>query len=81
MRYACPCCGFLTYKEKPGDTYYICPVCVWEDDGWQFLNPESGQRANKVSLLDAKKNFKNYGACEERFVKYVREPLEEEKKR
>ena len=32
MRYACPCCSYYTFEEKPSGTYYICPVCYWEDD-------------------------------------------------
>ena len=36
MRYACPCCGFLTLDEAPPGTFAICPVCFWEDDDVQF---------------------------------------------
>lgn len=80
MRYACPCCGYLTFEHTPDGTYDICPVCFWEDDDSQNENPELKGGANTVCLRDAKKNFKKYKACEERFRKYVREPLNEELK-
>lgn len=36
IRYACPCCDFLTLEEPPVGTFAICPVCWWEDDNIQF---------------------------------------------
>lgn len=35
--------------------------------------------ANTVSLLQARSNFIEFGACEENMRKYVREPFESEK--
>lgn len=60
-RYACPCCGFLTLDEAPTDTYNICKVCSWEDDGVQFRNLDYAGGANKASLNQARENFRERG--------------------
>ena len=57
MRYACPCCSYYTFEEKPSGTYYICPVCYWEDDIVQLADPDFSGGANDVSLNLAKENF------------------------
>lgn len=85
MKYKCNCCGYYTLNEKvdpdisPG-TFEICPVCFWEDDSLQYLNPDMNGGANDVCLNEAKKNFAEFGAIERRFIQYVREPTENEKK-
>ena len=73
----CPCCGYLTLEEAKGD-FDICPVCFWEDDPVQNENPDFGGGANHVSLNEAKRNYINIGASDERFIEYVREPYVEE---
>lgn len=80
MKYACPCCEYLTFDNIPDGSYDICPVCFWEDDAQQNQNPELKGGANTVSLKEAKKNFRKFNACEERFTKYVRKPLQDELK-
>lgn len=40
MKYTCPCCGYKTLDEEPSDTYYICKICAWEDDGFQVYNQD-----------------------------------------
>lgn len=77
--YKCPCCGFYTLDHKADNTFQICPVCFWEDDGVQLHNPDYEGGANSVSLLQAKQNYKNFGAIEERFKECIRLPLEDEK--
>ena len=47
----CPACGFLVLVEAYG-SYDICPLCGWEDDIVQLVNPTSGGGANKTSLLE-----------------------------
>jgi hypothetical protein len=76
-KFACPCCGFLTLDEEPGN-YDSCPVCFWEDDPVQFQYPEKGGGANRVSLQEARENFSRFGACEKRWKRHVRAPLPEE---
>ncbi|MFT3796535.1 CPCC family cysteine-rich protein [Flavobacterium sp.] len=73
-KFACPCCGYKTFHEKPDGTYSICTVCYWEDDPFQLENPDYISGANRVSLRQAQINFENFGACEKEMIKYVRQP-------
>lgn len=54
--------------------YDICPICFWEDDPVQSENPDYRGGANKISLHEAQKNYKEFGACEKRFLKNVKRP-------
>ncbi len=47
-------------EDVPG-SHEICPVCFWHHDYYQFKNPSLGG-ANKVSLNEAKQNFKQFKA-------------------
>jgi hypothetical protein len=79
IKYCCPCCGFRTLSRKPPGSYGICPVCYWEDDAAQFDDPTAdGDGANGVSLDQARKNFKEFGASEREALEYVRPPNPEE---
>lgn len=78
-RYGCPCCGFLTLDEAPPGTFAICPVCFWEDDEVQFRDPLYEGGANGVSLEQARKNFREFGAIEEGLRSEVRPPLADER--
>ena len=77
-KYQCPCCGFYTLEE-PGGSFEICPVCYWEADAVQNENPDDAGGANRLSLNESRRNYQRFGACEEQFLQYVREPLPEEK--
>lgn len=77
MKNKCPCCGFYTL-EQPYGSYDICPVCFWEDDFIQLEDETYEGGANTVSLLQARKNFKKFGACEWEMKKYVRPPRKSE---
>ena len=79
MKYLCPCCGYYTFSENLGGSYDICNVCFWEDDLIQMNNPDYAGGANDVSLKQARKNFKEFGACEKRFLQFVRKPFDDEK--
>lgn len=72
--FQCPCCKHFTLSGVA--QYDICPVCFWEDDG---TTSEHGFSPNGVSLTEGQTNYQKFGACEERILKYVREPLPEEK--
>lgn len=79
-RYPYPCCGHLVLAEM-FNSYRICPVCFWEDDGVQFRWPTRPGGANRVSLVEAQRNYQDFGACEERSRSLVRpaapdEPLD-----
>jgi len=78
-KYACPCCGYLTLDERGGDE--ICPVCFWEDDGQDDEDADTvrGGPNRRLSLTQARSNFRECGASEARRLKNVRPPHEEEK--
>lgn len=75
MKYKCPCCGYYTFDKR--FDYDICPVCFWEDDPLQFKN-ENFTGANHVTLVQARKNFAEFGACEFEMIKNVRKPKKDE---
>ena len=77
-KFGCLCCGYLTLDEEPPGTYFICPVCFWEDDNVQARDPEFAGGANEVSLNDARENFRRVGVSEERFIGDVRPPMPSE---
>jgi hypothetical protein len=79
-KYECPCCGYLTLEEKPPGTFEICPVCYWEDDDIQYYDPNYIGGANEVSLTQARINFRSFGAIDEGSIKYIRKPLDSERK-
>lgn len=76
--YSCPCCGFLTRSEYAYGTYEICPVCGWEDDSAQAVDPNFPGGANKESLNEAQANYKKYGVSAQRYIGQVRKPNEDE---
>ncbi len=78
MKYKCPCCGYYTLVKKPPGTYAICPVCYWEDDRVQYLNPEYTGGANTISLIQARENYLEIGACSKELLDFVRKPVEDE---
>lgn len=78
VRYACPCCDYLTLDEPPRDTFAICPVCWWEDDDIQFRDLDYRGGANSPSLREARASFQRCGASEPRLLEHARAPLAEE---
>ncbi|MCX5267224.1 CPCC family cysteine-rich protein [Streptomyces sp. NBC_00199] len=76
--YPCPCCGFLTLEER--SCFEICPVCFWEDDGQGDDNADRvlGGPNGRLSLTEARNNFRVLGASDERRLTFVRAPLEGE---
>jgi Cysteine-rich CPCC len=78
-RLPCPSCGFLVFDQSPG-SYDICPICFWEDDVVQLRFPTFFGGANKPSLMEAQRNFAEFGACEIRHLQRVRPPTAEDTK-
>lgn len=72
--YFCRCCGYNTLSEFPNGTYEICDICFWEDDWYQTENPKDKEGPNRVSLIAARRNFDEFGACEAGMKINVREP-------
>jgi hypothetical protein len=70
----CPCCGYLTLRERGG--YAICPVCFWEDDGQDDPHADEvwGGPNGRLSLTAARENYRRIGASEERSLQHVRTP-------
>ena len=77
MKFSCPCCGRRTLQSFPG-SYEICPVCFWEDDPVQLLDPRYRGGANGPSLMECQTNYRRSGASEERMLSHVRLPTESE---
>lgn len=46
----CPVCRKYVFENGPG-SYEICPVCGWEDDKQQYLDPTLKGGANHLSLV------------------------------
>jgi hypothetical protein len=77
-RLACLCCGHPTRTEKTSGAFEICPVCFWEDDSVQSADPGYAGGANAVSLLEARRNFREFGASERQDLEHVRPPRPDE---
>ena len=79
LLYRCPCCRCRTLDERGG--YDVCPICFWEDDGQDDADADTvrGGPNGSLSLTMARHNYITFGACEERFVKNVRLPTDEER--
>lgn len=79
MKYKCPCCEFFTLEDNPiQPTFEICPVCFWENDPLQSEKPDYSGGANRISLNEAKLNYKNLSVCKEDMGEFVRMPYPEE---
>jgi hypothetical protein len=59
-RYTCPCCGYRTRNEGPGE-YDLCPVCFWEDDGMHDHDAASIDGPNGITLAEGQRRYRRYG--------------------
>lgn len=71
-KYTCPCCGYKTLDSEHEQD--ICPICYWEDDIMQFLDPDFEDGSNEISLRQAQKNFIEFGASQREMLTYTRKP-------
>jgi hypothetical protein len=76
-RLPCPCCGYLMFGQPPGSDDH-CKICFWQDDVVQLRFPNFAGGANKPSLMEAQRNFAEFGAKEIRHFKNVRPPTVED---
>ncbi len=77
--FPCPCYGYLTLPEEPPGTFFICPVCRWEDDNLQADNVNMQGGANRVSLKQAQANFRRFSKSDPDRRGEVRPPLPHER--
>lgn len=69
--YPCNCCGHRVLDAMPG-SYEICPVSFWEDGGVRFRWPIMSGGASKVALIEAQRNYRDFGACDRHGLRYAR---------
>ena len=74
----CPCCGSITIPNGGDALAYICPVCFWEIDLFITSENEPSDQNHGLTLVQARENYKKFGAVLERLVQYTRRPTEDE---
>jgi hypothetical protein len=74
----CSCCGYVTLDVDPAERKRPCDVCYWIDDPAQTTDWEFRGGANDVTLVEAQRNFRLFGASQDRFKDNVRPPRPEE---
>jgi hypothetical protein len=62
----------------PNNTFDICPVCYWQDDGVQLDDPTYAGGANQLSLEQARQHFAQHGTCEPGVQQHVRPAVADE---
>ena len=52
----------------------LCQVCWWQDDGQDDTDADEvrGGVNGTLSLSEARRNFRSFGAADQRFVSHVR---------
>ncbi len=74
----CPCCGYYTHTENCY-LFEICEVCKWQFEEAAHDKPNVNiGGANKVSLNEARENYKKYGISNPMLCNLGRKPLPEE---
>ena len=76
----CPCCGYYTIDSEDEIVVEICEVCLWQYDAVAHKYPNRVIGANKISLCEAKNNYKLFGVSNKEYIgKGInREPKEDE---
>jgi hypothetical protein len=74
----CPCCGHRTLIELAA--FEICPVCFWEDDGQTDSDADEvrGGPNRDLSLTQARRNYREFGASDRERLARVRPPRPDE---
>jgi hypothetical protein len=60
--------------HQPPGSDDICPICFWQDDAGSLRYASVADGPNKVSLIEAQRNFAACGGSEPRFLAQVRAP-------
>ncbi|MFX1517656.1 MAG: CPCC family cysteine-rich protein [Promethearchaeota archaeon] len=60
--FKCPCCRYDTLDDPRLNSFEICYLCWWEDDGQNDHNAHIvvGGPNSDYSLLEARNNFKKH---------------------
>lgn len=74
----CLCCEFITIPNNGDALTYICPVCFWEIDLFIQSDDEASDQNHGLTLLDARKNYKRFGAVLLSLKEHCRQPREYE---
>ena len=69
----CPCCYCWTLEERAA--FFICRVCQWEDDGQDDHDAdEASERNDGLTLLEARANYRAFGASRRDLLPHARPP-------
>lgn len=66
----CPCCGEITIPNGGDALAYICPVCLWEIDGFITADDEPSDQNHGLTLKKARENYAACGAVLPQLAKY-----------
>ena len=79
-RIQCPCCGYFTIDGDEEVIIDYCEVCSWRYDLPAHEEPDKIIGYNRISLNEARKNYKLFRAAKEEFLgtDIIRDPLPEE---
>lgn len=64
----CPWCGYYTIDSEDETVVQICEVCLWQYDEVAHKYLEKAIGANKISLNDARYNYKQFGVSKKEFI-------------
>lgn len=64
----CPCCEYYTIDTEDEIIVDICEICLWQYDEVAHKNPEKRIGANKISLNEAKNNYKRFGLSKKEHI-------------
>ncbi|QIK70243.1 glycosyltransferase [Erysipelothrix sp. HDW6C] len=74
-RIQCPCCLNFTIEDFGCEVIVdICSVCFWQYDIIGQNKVDIAIGPNKVSLVEARINYKKFGSSSERLLPNVRDP-------
>jgi len=69
----------VSFSKPPGSDA-ICAICLWRDDISQLRFPGTAGGTNRLSLIESQRNFRSFGAAEERSRPHVRKSGPEDKR-
>jgi hypothetical protein len=55
LKNSCPVCGYLTLDER--DSFDICSICFWEDDGIDDFEVNNDSGPNHMTLKEGREIF------------------------